>query len=222
MTKDIVLFGLYGLVHLLAIVSITKESYFFLPSKIIPILVLIFFLAKDWAFLQKKGKLVVSALIFSLFGDSFLALPNPSYFVPGLGSFLVAQLIYAYAFSLGAKFSPLRALPFLGFGIIFFYFLAPELGALTIPVAVYVTAICLMGWRSASRIGTLKVFQLGFIGALIFILSDSIIAYSMFLNKNMDRHLASLLIMITYYVAQFLIYAATKEEELNLTRRKST
>ncbi|TGL61763.1 lysoplasmalogenase [Leptospira ognonensis] len=222
MTKDIVLFGLYSIVHLVAIVSITKENVFFLPSKIIPILLLILFLSRDWAYLLKKGKLVVVALVFSLFGDSFLALPSPDFFVPGLGSFLVAQLIYAYAFSIGSKLSIVRLIPFVIFGCTFFYFLKPELGPLLIPVAVYVSAICLMGWRSLARVAPSRVYFLGLFGSLIFILSDSIIAYSMFLNRTMDRQVASLLIMITYYLAQFFIYAATKVEELNSVRRKST
>jgi alkenylglycerophosphocholine/alkenylglycerophosphoethanolamine hydrolase len=222
MTKDIVLFSLFSIVHLFSIVTLSKESYFFLPSKIVPILILIFFLSKEWSNLQKKGKLVVLGLVFSLFGDSFLALPGAGYFVPGLGSFLVAQLVYSYAFSLGSKSSLLRSLPFLVFGLTFFYFLQPQLGSLLVPVAVYVTAICLMGWRSASRVASGKVYTLGLAGALIFILSDSIIAYSMFLNPSMDRQVASLCIMITYYAAQLLIYSATKVEELILISAKST
>jgi uncharacterized membrane protein YhhN len=222
MTKDIVLFGLYSIVHLFVIVTISKESYLFLPSKIIPILLLIFFLAKEWASLQKKGKLIVLALVFSLFGDSFLALPSSAYFVPGLGSFLVAQLVYSYAFSIGSRSSLILFLPFLLFGLTFFYFLRPELGPLLIPVAVYITAICFMGWRSAARVATRPVYLLGLFGAIIFIASDSIIAYSMFLNRTMDRQIASLLIMITYYVAQLLIYSSAKVEELNPKFSKST
>ena len=101
MTKEIVLFGIFSVLHLIVICTITRENYLFLPSKILPILLLIFTLGKSWTNLAKKGKLILIALVFSLFGDSFLALPGSGYFVPGLGSFLIAQLIYAYAFSLG-------------------------------------------------------------------------------------------------------------------------
>jgi alkenylglycerophosphocholine/alkenylglycerophosphoethanolamine hydrolase len=222
MAKEIVLFTIYSTVHLLAIYIIPRESIFFLPSKIIPILVLIFFLANRWSDLQRKGKFVLLGLVFSLFGDSFLALPGSGYFVPGLGSFLVAQLVYSYAFSLGSKVSLPLFLPFIVFGLIFFYFLAPKLGPLLVPVGVYITAICLMGWRSSARVAPKNVYLLGLLGALIFMVSDSIIAYSMFLNPEMDRSLASLLIMITYYIAQLLIYSATKAEELNLAFSKST
>lgn len=222
MTKDIVLFGIYSILHFIAIFALTRESVFFLPLKIIPILILIVYLAKERAKLQKRGKLVLFGLIFSLFGDSFLALPGNQFFVPGLGSFLIAQLIYSYAFSVGSKLAPLRAIPFVIFGLLFFYQLVPHLGALLIPVGVYISAICLMGWRSLARVADSPVYGLGLFGALIFMISDSIIAYSMFLNPSMDRQVAGLLIMVTYYLAQLLIYLATKVEELNPTDRKST
>ncbi|MDF3819900.1 lysoplasmalogenase [Leptospira sp. 96542] len=214
MAKEFVLFGLYSLVHIGAILTIPKENYFYLPSKIIPIVILIVSLFRFFPKLEKRGKLMAFGLVFSAFGDSFLALPSSAYFVPGLGSFLVAQLIYSYAFSLQSESKPILALPFLIFGLSFFYVLLPKLGSLLIPVAVYITAICLMGWRAASRNSSSKPFLLGLFGALIFMLSDSIIAYSMFLNTSMNRTVASLLIMVTYYLAQVLLYAATKSEEL--------
>ncbi|TGL62443.1 lysoplasmalogenase [Leptospira jelokensis] len=222
MAKEIVLFVLFSIVHLLAIVTITKEDLFYLPSKIIPILILIVSLFRFFPSLEKRGKLVAVGLVFSLFGDSFLAIPKEGYFVPGLGSFLVAQLIYSYAFTIDSKIKPLLAIPFLLFGSSFFMVLAPKLGALMIPVGFYISAICLMGWRAASRNSISKPFYLGLLGALVFILSDSIIAYSMFLNREMDRSLASLGIMITYYLAQLLIYAATKTEELDVQSVKNT
>ncbi|TGL17941.1 lysoplasmalogenase [Leptospira levettii] len=222
MAKEIVLFVLFSVVHLLAIVTITKEDVFYLPSKIIPILILIVALFRSFPTLEKRGKLVAVGLVFSLFGDSFLAIPKEGYFVPGLGSFLIAQLIYSYAFTIDSKIKPLLAIPFLLFGSSFFMVLVPKLGALTIPVGFYISAICLMGWRAAARNSITKPFYLGLLGALVFILSDSIIAYSMFLNREMDRSVASLGIMITYYFAQLLIYAATKTEELDVQSVKNT
>jgi|GEM_PF-290528 len=222
MTKEIVLFGIFSVLHLIVICTITRENYLFLPSKILPILLLIFTLGKSWTNLAKKGKLILIALVFSLFGDSFLALPGSGYFVPGLGSFLIAQLIYAYAFSLGSKPQWLYSLPFLLFGLTFFYFLSSHLGNLLVPVSVYISAICLMGWRAASRDANRKIYQLALFGALVFMLSDSIIAYSMFLNRELNRTIASLLIMITYYLAQVMIFQATVLEELKHTNSKST
>lgn len=214
MAKELVLFTIYSFVHLLVIVTTPRESYIYLPSKIIPILILIVSLFRHVSLLSKRGKWVGVGLVFSLFGDAFLALPGGKYFVPGLGSFLIAQLLYSYAFSIRSEWKPILFLPFLIFGTSFFYFLAPKLGPLLIPVLVYVSAICLMGWRAASRNSNTKPFVLGLLGAVIFIASDSIIAYSMFLNPEMDREIASLSIMITYYLAQALIYLATKTEEI--------
>ncbi|MCZ8343401.1 MAG: lysoplasmalogenase [Leptospira sp.] len=214
MAKELVLFTLYSIVHLLVIVTIPRESFIYLPSKIIPILILIVSVFRHVSILSKRGKWVGVGLVFSLFGDAFLALPGGKYFVPGLGSFLIAQLMYSYAFSIRSDWKPILFLPFLIFGASFFFFLAPKLGPLLIPVLVYITAICIMGWRAASRNSATKPFILGLLGALVFVASDSIIAYSMFLNPEMDREVASLLIMITYYMAQALIYLATKSEEI--------
>ncbi|XDD44631.1 lysoplasmalogenase [Leptospira sp. WS60.C2] len=222
MAKEIVLFVLFSIVHLLAIVTISKEDAMYLPSKVIPIFILIFGLFRFFPTLEKRGKLVAIGLVFSAFGDTFLAIPKEGYFVPGLGSFLIAQLIYAYAFTLDSKIKPILAIPFLIFGSSFFIVLAPKLGELTIPVGFYISAICLMGWRAAARNSITKPFYLGLLGALVFILSDSIIAYSMFLNREMDRTVASLGIMVTYYLAQLLIYVATKSEELDVQAVKNT
>ncbi|TGM13670.1 lysoplasmalogenase [Leptospira selangorensis] len=222
MAKEIVLFVLFSVVHLLAIVTITKEDWMYLPSKIIPIFILIFGLFRFFPSLEKRGKLVAIGLVFSVFGDAFLAIPKEGFFVPGLGSFLIAQLLYAYAFTLDSKVKPILAIPFLIFGSSFFIALSPKLGELTIPVGFYISAICLMGWRAAARNSITKPFYLGLLGALVFILSDSIIAYSMFLNRGMDRSIASLGIMITYYLAQVLIYSATKSEELDVQAVKNT
>lgn len=221
MAKEIVLFGLYSLVHLLAILTIPKENYFFLPSKIIPILILIVALLRYWKKLELRGKLVAVALVFSSFGDSFLALPDPKFFVPGLGSFLVAQLIYSGAFSFGSPLKLILFLPFLAYGLTFYSLLFPHLGPLAVPVAVYVLAICIMGWRALARKSVTYAFRVGLLGAISFIVSDSIIAYSMFLNPGMDRTLASILIMVTYYLAQALLYESVKVEELILKDSKS-
>ncbi|MCW7492424.1 lysoplasmalogenase [Leptospira sp. 2 VSF19] len=222
MAKEIVLFVLYSIVHFFAIATITKEDVLYLPSKIIPILILIVALFRYFPSLEKRGKLIAIGLVFSLFGDSFLALPKQGYFVFGLGSFLIAQLIYSYAFTLDSKIKPILAIPFLLFGCSFFLILVPKLGSLLVPVGVYISAICLMGWRAAARNSSSKPFYLGLIGALVFILSDSIIAYSMFLKPEMDRFTASMGIMVTYYIAQLLIYSATKVEEIEIQTVKNT
>lgn len=213
MTKELVLFVLYAIVHLVAIFSITREDFLYLPTKVIPILVLLFVLGRNFPQLEKRGKFVFIGLLFSLAGDSFLALPNQTYFIPGLGSFLVAQLLYSFAFTLDSRVKPFLAIPFLVFGSTFFYALAPKLGPLVFPVGFYISAICLMGWRASARSSNISVYTIGLMGALAFILSDSIIAYSMFLNPGLDRVWASFGIMSTYYLAQWLIFRATQIEE---------
>ncbi|GBF51847.1 YhhN-like protein [Leptospira ryugenii] len=210
----LVLFLVFSVLHFLAIGFSNKESLLYLPSKVVPILLLLYGMIRHGKRLPKPGKVFTLGLVFSVFGDSFLALPGKEYFVPGLGSFLIAQLLYAYAFSFGESSFWKRALPFFAFGAAYYALLLPHLGNLSLPVFVYMTAICLMGWRVASASSRPKQsFQLGLMGAILFILSDSIIAYSMFLAPEMNRMLASFLIMSTYYIAQLFLFLSMEPKE---------
>ncbi|PJA52007.1 MAG: lysoplasmalogenase, partial [Candidatus Marinimicrobia bacterium CG_4_9_14_3_um_filter_48_9] len=65
--------------------------------------------------------LIMAGLIFSLGGDIALMLPHDR-FVMGLGSFLIAQIIYTFAFiSRVAEFSILLLLPLIAYGIWMFF-----------------------------------------------------------------------------------------------------
>jgi uncharacterized membrane protein YhhN len=82
----------------------------------------------------------------------------------------------------------------------------PHLGDMLIPVAAYLFIILAMGISAA--LGTANHF-LVIAGALLFILSDSLIAINRFLTPV---PLSDFLIMITYYLAQFFItFGASKQ-----------
>lgn len=72
-----------------------------------------------------------------------------------------------------------------------------EFTGLVIPVMIYVTVISLMLW-SAMMTGSVWAM----IGSLLFVISDSILAWNMFIEDIPD---AGVLIMTTYYAAQFMI-----------------
>lgn len=113
-----VLFSIASITHLLVLYFVPNEVVFKLGSKILPILILIFlsFFKGNWR--DKAGKFIFAGLIFSLFGDAFLALPG-NYFVFGLGSFLMAQILYSIGFSIGNPLNIVRSIPFFAFGIFF-------------------------------------------------------------------------------------------------------
>lgn len=69
--------------------------------------------------------------------------------------------------------------------------------ALIAPVLFYITAIMLMAW-AAFMTGNRCLI----IGSLLFVISDSVLAWNMFVSPVSYSHLA---IMSTYYGAQFFI-----------------
>lgn len=154
---------------------------------------------------EPRRKWIVIGLICSLAGDIFLMLPG-NYFIHGLVSFLVGHLFYVRAFIVGRPpLAPLRIVPFLIFGGAVAAWLWPGLGEMRIPVVIYMLVILTMGWRAAARVGfgaePSKAHWAGALGAVSFILSDSMIAIDKFHEPSVIP-LAGLWIMVTYWVGQ--------------------
>jgi uncharacterized membrane protein YhhN len=155
---------------------------------------------------SRYGQLVIVGLVCSLLGDVLLMLPSDQ-FVAGLVSFLVAHLLYISAFRRGIRgFSPVwLALPFYSAGAAIFWVLEPALGSeLKLPVLTYLLVILTMAWQSVLRWRALqnKRSLYASVGAVLFVISDLIIAISRFRGRF---YLADALIMGTYFVAQWLI-----------------
>jgi len=155
----------------------------------------------------KFDALLVGALLFSLGGDVFLMLPG-NYFIPGLGSFLVAHLFYIALLRQGQGWFPSRTalLWVLGFGAVMYSLLWSNLGdpVLKVAVAAYVSVIALMTAQAIGRAVVLgdSAARWVAVGACVFMLSDSLIAVNKFLTPV---PLSSLWILCTYYAAQMLI-----------------
>lgn len=144
------------------------------------------------------------ALALSCLGDIFLALRLENGFIYGLGSFLIAHLIYFILFTRRWR-RPLRpplirlgcSVALLVFSLFFSQWLAPMLGGLALPVMMYVCAITLMViaslWANFST-------RLVVIGAVLFMISDSTLAVERFRG---EIYLGSALIWITYYLGQY-------------------
>ena len=145
-------------------------------------------------------KLTVVALIACLAGDVFLL--DETYFVYGLSSFLLAQLIFAGIFYVlsNRQFFLLPLIGVVVFGGAGFYHLQPHLAEFTIPVGVYTACIVLMCWLSISvyLYRQDKVGKLIAGGALLFVFSDSMISVNKFL---FPFELSGLVILSTYWLA---------------------
>ncbi len=101
----------------------------------------------------------------------------------GMLTFLIGHVLYTAAYlAEDRRPRPLLALPFLAWGVGSFAALRPGLGALTIPVALYTLAICVMMWRAAARVrrGAALGVWLALLGALLFAVSDTLIAFNKF------------------------------------------
>lgn len=168
--------------------------------KILPLLILLYS-----AYSQTSGKnkvILLIALVFSMTGDVLLAFGS-DYFVFGLAAFLLAQLSYAVRFSFDFCWNKERlvwiallVISMLSVSI----FVLPATGDLQLPVGAYMVAIFSMGFTACFRRGS--QFMMPAIGAFIFITSDSLIAINKFLIEIPH---ASILIMVSYYSAQYLI-----------------
>jgi len=160
----------------------------------------------------KKNKWYLLALICSFGGDVFLLFDAQSYFMLGLGSFLLAHLFYITLVSKQLK-KPnnkewlLSFVIFFGFLIGLLMVLKGHLGAFKIPVVVYGLVISSFG--ALCFINNLqqkdKASAVLLIGALLFMLSDSLLAVNKFYKPI---EILNLLVMLTYIAAQYLIFRA--------------
>jgi uncharacterized membrane protein YhhN len=162
-------------------------------------------------------RFVLLGLVFSVGGDTLLMLVENGprlevFFLLGLGSFLIAQLSYMYAFISypGAKRGDIARRPWMG--VFFLLYLIGILGGLwsdipsgmKVPVVIYAMAIVSMATAAFNLRGlVLREYFLGLMaGVLLFVVSDSCIAINKF---GQPLPYARLLIMSTYLLGQLLI-----------------
>lgn len=166
---------------------------------------------------------VLLAFFFSWMGDNLLMLSgkNELFFFAGVGGFFCAQLSYIYTFS---KYSEqggkgyLQKNPWLGVffltyvaGMLFLLF--PGLEGMMKPIiTIYAFSLILMSMMALNRSGRVgaRSFKLVFIGSLLFLLSDSMIAFNKF---HSEIPMAGFLIMLSYIAAQYLIMRGLILEE---------
>lgn len=152
--------------------------------------------------------LLCASLVFSWGGDVALLYDGDIYFLLGMGLFLIAQLIYAYLFiksiQLKIHWKWWYVVPVLLMTFGFLSQVLPKAGALQVPIGIYALAISFMAMTAIARYGKVgeKSFKLVCSGAIIFVVSDSLIAWNKFV---MPFSLADGLVMLTYTIAQLLI-----------------
>jgi uncharacterized membrane protein YhhN len=158
-----------------------------------------------------RNKLIF-ILIFAWLGDLFLLFQgnSPLYFQLGLGSFLIMQIAYirlfssqssAGRFNVGQWFS-LPIIPVLIYVVGFLAFLLPLIpAALYIPVSLYALALGAMLYSAYLRKMDSSYYFI-FIGAILFVISDSLLALVKFYFSFSGN---SIYVMLTYILAQLLL-----------------
>ena len=170
------------------------EQRFFTKTLLLPMLTLIY-LTEAKSKISQLNKTFIAGLIFSFLGDLFL-LFNWG-FLPGLGSFLLAHIFYIFCFKYLSKkkVAPKYAVIIFLYFISLIAFLYPYLNEMKIPVIVYGITISTMLYFSL-KTGNVKLI----LGALMFVISDSVLAINLFVNKGT---LLGVLVMMTYVAAQW-------------------
>ena len=197
------------------LIALDKEAYRFATKPLLMILLAVYVLYADVKMPRSYRIFLLLALFFSSLGDDLLLFPN--LFLPGLGGFLLAHIMYI-TFFLKIRYSnppvPLCKYPLIFLNaaivILFILFMAPYLGSLTVPVIVYALAL------SITVQSTLHAFHFRrqpagwycIIGAVLFLLSDLLIAVGKFYQQ---LPCGDIIVMLTYGFAQWgLVYGSTE------------
>lgn len=190
----------------LVFIFLEWEVDIFLKPILIPLLILFVLVQRPQQFLS----LIVGALVFSTLGDVFLLSDAELFFMLGLGSFFIAHILYSWIFSaaLRREFAfkvnlwPLSII--LTYLIVFLGYLWASLGELLIPVVAYafiISTMLFLAWTwhlSAQKKSTFIILM----GALLFVVSDSLLAISLFKSSFYMDHFW---VMFTYLSAQSLL-----------------
>lgn len=220
------LFLLAGLADMAFIIH--QETVFRLISKPLIILGLLVYFFQTTALIKGSllRKSITAALGFSVLGDVLLLFPG--LFLYGLGAFFMTHICYIVAFKLTQNhtFNPLKVnfikmfffnLPIYIAAAFVYYLIHKQLNELKIPVVIYIFALVMMVTIARERFGRTnpESFWQLFIGALLFMVSDGILALNRFFQPLAD---AEILIMGTYMMAQLLIVMGVRSHLLGIKK----
>jgi len=220
--KHLIVYFLVLLADIL-LIAFGKEEYRYATKPLLMILLAVYTLYTNIKMPRSFRIFILLALFFSSLGDDLLLFDH--LFLPGLGSFFIAQVMYCIFF-LKIRYSnlpvPLCRYPYILLNaaviILFLLFLLPHLGSLAVPVIAYAITLfflvqCVLhafhfsrqpsGWYSL-------------IGAILFTISDALIATGKFYRP---LPAGDILVMLTYGFAQWgLVYGGTEYFRVKISR----
>ena len=202
------------------------DSLIYCVFKCLPIFSLMIFVllhGMNFSEAYAYSRKILIGLVFSALGDACLVWKNNGYFLPGVGMFGMAQIMYALAFG----FSPLKP----GTGVVIctvasliYLAILPGLKGIMVYVgALYCLVIFMMLWRAVSRV---QIFNdlwtwtklCSCAGAICFVISDFLISFDRFVMPVPYSHQ---LIMVTYYAAQVGISLSVVDSQVDHLLKKT-
>ena len=210
----LVLFLIDAIIHIFGIVK-ENQKIIYCTKPLLMILLAAYYTLGTIA-LNTFDWLMLVAILCGCSGDTFLMFKdNDKYFLLGMLSFMLGHIFYIISFTLyiGVDmilFPVLGLLLFLP-TLIILYFTFPrfkdKMGDMKIPVMVYMGVIMTMNLFTIFRLSKIGLFCpcffLTYLGSVLFILSDSLIAVNIFDDKKVKN--VRIYIMVTYILGQFLI-----------------
>ncbi len=198
---------LFFVVSILDIIGVAINNsllqFIFKPMIMISLMALYFYSV------EKKNNWYLLALAFSFFGDVLL-MDKSNLFLYGIAAFLMTQIVYIKLIIKQLNKSNIQQkiiaiIPFAFYLIILMGMLKDNLNEYLIPVIIYGVTISVFGIVSLLNylVNNTKTALILLIGAVLFIISDSMIALNKFHEPKLIYPVA---IMVTYVLAQYLIY----------------
>ncbi|MCH7764543.1 MAG: lysoplasmalogenase [Candidatus Marinimicrobia bacterium] len=173
-------------------------------AKTLPVLMLILLVGGSYLYNPNTYSLtILIGLIFCLGGDILLLFPD--YFKTGLFSFLTGHFWYIGAFTIGTLVFSWPTTLFIALtAVLMITQLWESSEKLRIPVLIYILVISTMvvtAWSHFYSVLT-PLSQVAALGATLFMISDSILAWNRFKTPFKS---AEGIILLTYYTGQYLI-----------------
>lgn len=205
-----VLFFLLLIIDIIGIETGNAALQYLSKPLLMPVLTLYFYFNTK----QNAGpfkKWVLFALFFSWAGDVLLMFQDivSDFFLFGLSAFLLAHIFYIFYFHEirareGAKTRLVILIPIALYYAALIMWLTPFLDDMQMPVSIYGVIICFMLFFALQMlyIRNINAGKLFAAGALLFVISDSLLAVNKFFQTF---SLAGTAVMLTYGLAQYLI-----------------
>jgi uncharacterized membrane protein YhhN len=196
---------LCSIIHCIGLLTPNRRISKLTKPLLMPLLLVYYLLsAKD------PDVLIIAALTAGFLGDVFLIGKKGMFFVLGLSSFFIGQLLYISVFLNIIKLTSMHvwlvlpALVFFAYGNLIYLRLKPFIKSIRVVLIPYIIVLLSMGLfafiyyvEAQSAAGAIV-----FAGALSFIASDSLLSFDMFVKAQKWRTIA---VMATYTLAQGLL-----------------